>query len=120
MVNINIWLTGDDSNLDVTSGGLVVYDKGPCLEDMFVPEKFDFWNNFIYEENRLEWLVANDSKNVTVTYRENRAVIFDSNRLHATDKYNFKRGYLNRRINLTLLFGTVGTQRVMKNVVEEF
>jgi hypothetical protein len=32
-------------------------------------------------------------------------VLFDSNLFHETDTLDFKRGYKNRRINFTLLFG---------------
>ena len=40
-----------------------------------------------------------------IPYNENRAVIFNSNLFHETDIYEFKEGYENRRINVTLLFG---------------
>ena len=40
-----------------------------------------------------------------IPYRENRAVIFNSNLFHETDNYEFKEGYENRRVNVTLLFG---------------
>ena len=40
-----------------------------------------------------------------VPYRENRAVIFDSDLFHRTDTLRFKPGYENRRINVTMLFG---------------
>jgi len=43
--------------------------------------------------------------NVTVKHEPNRAVIFDSALFHHTDRYKFRRGYENGRINLTLLFG---------------
>ena len=39
-------------------------------------------------------------------YHENRAVIFNSNLFHQTDNLDFKDGYENRRINVTMLFGT--------------
>ena len=42
---------------------------------------------------------------VTVPYRANRAVIFNSDLFHETDTIRFKDGYLNRRINVTMLFG---------------
>ena len=42
---------------------------------------------------------------MTVPYRSNRAVIFDSHLFHETDRIVFKEGYLNRRINITLLYG---------------
>ena len=35
---------------------------------------------------------------------ENRAVVFNSNLFHETNSYEFKEGYENRRINVTLLF----------------
>jgi Family of unknown function (DUF6445) len=40
-----------------------------------------------------------------VRYRANRAVIFDSDLFHETDRIAFKEGYLNRRINITMLYG---------------
>jgi hypothetical protein len=42
---------------------------------------------------------------VKVPYRANRAVIFDSDLFHETDRIAFKEGYLNRRLNITLLYG---------------
>ena len=40
-----------------------------------------------------------------IPYNEKREVIFNSNLFHETDSYEFKEGYENRRINVTLLFG---------------
>ena len=45
---------------------------------------------------------------VVVPYRQNRLVMFNSNLIHTTDRFHFKPGYQNRRINLTLLFGARG------------
>lgn len=45
--------------------------------------------------------------NITVPHKPNRAVIFDSALFHQTDRYSFKQGYENGRINLTLLFGNM-------------
>jgi hypothetical protein len=42
---------------------------------------------------------------VRAPYRANRAVIFDSDLFHASDRPHFREGYLNRRINITLLYG---------------
>jgi hypothetical protein len=42
---------------------------------------------------------------VTVPHRENRVVIFNSTLFHETDRVEFREGYENRRINVTLLFG---------------
>ena len=41
----------------------------------------------------------------TVPHRANRAVIFNSNLLHKTDDCHFRGGYINRRTNITMLFG---------------
>jgi hypothetical protein len=81
-----------------------VYDKAPDVEQVF-GEDFDLWNNLLYVDERRKWLEDHGATNVTIPYKQNRAVMFDSKRLHATDNYNFKTGYENRRINLTLLFG---------------
>ena len=42
---------------------------------------------------------------VNVPHRQNRAVIFNSDLIHATAPLNFRPGYANRRLNVTLLFG---------------
>jgi len=42
---------------------------------------------------------------MTVRYRANRAVIFDSDLFHETDRIAFQSGYTNRRVNITLLCG---------------
>jgi hypothetical protein len=45
---------------------------------------------------------------VTIPYRANRAVIFDSDLFHETDRIEFRDGYKNRRINITMLYGRRG------------
>ncbi|GMH84430.1 hypothetical protein TrST_g2119 [Triparma strigata] len=118
-VNINIWLTEDDANLDKTSGGLVIYDTAPPREEVYDPEKFFVWNQDIMEGYRQNWLKEHGAKNITVPFKENRAAVFDSKRLHATDTYHFKPGYTNRRINLTLLFGDGRDQEGKTDEVEK-
>jgi phage pi2 protein 07 len=98
-VNVNIWITPDDANLDPDSGGLVVYTAKP--PDNWTFQEFNANWEFV-EENLLK--PANFA-NVTVPYRQNRAVLFDSFLFHKTDNYHFKKGYENRRINLTILYG---------------
>lgn len=100
-VNVNLWLTNDDANLDKDSGGLVVYTAKP-------PNDWDFASyNTDTAKVREEILEPTNFANITVPYRENRAVIFDSMLFHHTDKFHFKEGYQNRRINLTILYGTM-------------
>lgn len=96
---MNLWLTREDANLDKDSGGLVVFTSKP-------PADWDFAKyNTDTERVRKEVLEPTNFANVTVPYKENRAVIFDSMLFHHTDKFNFKDGYENRRINLTILYG---------------
>jgi hypothetical protein len=70
------------------------------------PEDWDFerYNrdtDFVYET----LIEPSGFANVTIPYKENRAVLFDSALFHTTDHFRFKKGYTNRRINLTLLYG---------------
>lgn len=98
-VNVNIWLTPNEANLDPSSGGLVVFTAKP-------PANWDFAEyNTDTEFVRDQLMRPTNFANVTIPYRLNRAVIFDSALFHQTDKFTFRKGYTNRRINLTLLFG---------------
>ena len=62
-----------------------------------------FNSNWEYIDEKL--LRPSGYANVTVPYKENRAVIFDSFLFHKTDNHKFKGGHENRRINLTFLYG---------------
>jgi tetratricopeptide (TPR) repeat protein len=100
-VNINFWLTPDEANLDPKSGGLVVWDVAAPLD----------WDFETYNRNEpaaREFLEKAGAKPIVVPHRANRAVIFDSNLFHETDRIRFKDGYRNRRINVTLLYGWRG------------
>jgi hypothetical protein len=97
-VNVNFWITADAANLDPASGGLVVWDVP-------APSGWDFakYNDDVPAAR--EFLTQAGAKPVTIPHRANRAVIFDSDLFHETDRIAFKEGYLNRRINITMLFG---------------
>jgi len=98
-VNVNLWITPDEANLDPNSGGLVIFTAKP-------PAAWDFASyNADPERVDREILRPTNYANITVPYRANRAVIFDSALFHHSDRFDFKRGYKNRRINLTLLYG---------------
>ena len=98
LVNINFWITPDQANLDPESGGLLVWDVP-------APRNWDFASFAKGQTAIREFLARNQARSITVPYRANRAVIFDSELLHQTDKVRFKPGYDNRRINLTFLYG---------------
>ncbi len=97
-VNVNFWLTPDEANLDPQSGGLVVWDAA-------APQDWDFRRYNGDTQACRDFLQRKGAKPVTIPYRCNRAVIFDSDLFHETDAIRFKDGYLNRRINITLLYG---------------
>jgi hypothetical protein len=97
-VNVNMWITPDDANLDPSSGGLVIFTAKP-------PEDWDFQKYNTDTDVMEELLKATGYANWTVPHRQNRAVLFDSALFHHTDEFKFKKGYENRRINLTLLYG---------------
>lgn len=97
-VNVNFWVTPDESNLDPSSGGLVVWDKEAPLNWDFQdynnnPQKI---NAFLNETGAAAWAVP---------HRQNRMMLFNSDLFHKTDRYQFKPGYENRRVNITMLFG---------------
>ncbi|PYE03934.1 hypothetical protein DNJ72_00210 [Prochlorococcus marinus XMU1403] len=97
-INVNFWITPKEANLNPNSGGLIVYD-------VEAPKEWDF-NTFNNNEQKIREELKNSKGNTKVIpHNENRAVIFNSNLFHETDTYEFKEGYQNRRINVTLLFG---------------
>ena len=97
-VNINFWITQSEANLDPNSGGMVIYNT-EAPKDW----RFDMYNNALSRIQ--EELSKSNGRREVIPYRENRMVIFNSNLFHETDKYYFKEGYENRRINVTMLFG---------------
>ncbi len=99
-VNVNFWITPDEANLDLTCGGLTVWDKE-------APQEWDFkvYNNSQYKPKIMEFLQTSGASPVTIPYRENRALIFNSDLFHESDRCCFRDGYDSRRINITFLYG---------------
>jgi tetratricopeptide (TPR) repeat protein len=97
-VNVNFWITPDEANLEPEGGGLLVYPQDAPADWGFA--KYNHDPAFI-----LRYLESTGGAPIRVPYRANRAVIFDSDLFHATDRPQFREGYLNRRINITLLYG---------------
>jgi len=99
-VNVNFWITEDDANLDPTSGGLVIHKVAAPIHWSFS----DY--NDPRQRSKLEVEVAKQRHQaIVVPHRSNRMVMFNSSLFHETDTFNFKPGFKNRRINLTMLFG---------------
>ncbi len=98
-VNINFWLTPDEANLDPASGGLAVYTPQHALDRRLA--HLDAGHEAIHAG-----LAAAGAKRQSIPYRANRAVIFDAGLFHESDAFRFRAGYVNRRVSVTLLFGT--------------
>jgi len=100
-VSVNFWITPDEANLDPERGGLVLWDRE-------VPEHY-LRRERGEQQRMIQAIVdASGTTAVTVPYRCNRAVLFKSMIAHSTDRFRFKDGYENRRINITLLYGHAG------------
>tara|TARA_B110000208_G_scaffold183089_1_gene235453 strand:+ start:1 stop:3261 length:3261 start_codon:yes stop_codon:yes gene_type:complete len=109
-VTVNCWLTPDDANLNVTTGGLRLWN------DLGLPPRKS-WDRFalIRDFRSIRtWLASRAAElNVSLTnasteimYRQNRCVIFRSALFHETiGPVRFKRGLGKRRINLSFMFG---------------
>ena len=101
-VTFNFWITPDEANLEPGRGGLLVYAREQ-------PYDWD-WNRINNQKYRPEVLAEiNDflagAETLTIAYGGNRAVLFHSNLFHKSDNVRFREGYLNRRMNVTMLFG---------------
>ncbi len=97
-VNVNFWVTPDEACADPSIGGLTLYDKP-------VPADWDFAAYNADPQRLLRHVRETGARAVQVPHRQNRAVVFESSLVHATQPLRFRPGYANRRINLTLLFG---------------
>ena len=97
-LNVNFWITPKDANLNPDSGGMIVYD-------VEAPKEWEIKTYNADEQKIREELKKSHGNTKVIPYNENRAVIFNSNLFHETDNYEFKEGYENRRINVTMLFG---------------
>ena len=97
-INVNFWVTPDRCNLDPAHGGLVVFRAE-------APKTWDFekYNNDRAAIRR--FLEEHDSGSIRVSYRCNRALVFNSDLSHETDRFVFTDTYDCRRINITMLFG---------------
>ena len=97
-VNVNFWITPDEANRNPASGGLVIHRA-------HAPSDWAFRTYNADSARMAQFLADAGDEPVTVPYRQNRVVIFDSDLFHRTGDLDFRPGYENRRINVTMLFG---------------
>ena len=97
-VNVNFYIAPDSANLDPESGGMDIWDVcAPPGEEM---RRYN--GN---EALARDFLERSGARMTRVPHRANRAVIFKSDLFHKTSDCRFDEGYLNKRINVSLLFG---------------
>jgi tetratricopeptide (TPR) repeat protein len=100
-VNINFYIAPDEANLDAESGGMDIWDVAiPANEDMRI------YNGS--EAMARDFLEKSQARMTRIPHRANRAVIFKSDLFHKTSDCRFREGYLNKRINISLLYGHRG------------
>ncbi len=100
-VNFNLYIAPDGANLDPESGGMDVWDAA-------MPPDVDMR---VYNGNETaarEFLARSKARITMIPHRANRAILFKSDLFHKTSHCEFKEGYLNKRINISLLFGDRG------------
>lgn len=99
-INLNFWLTPDCANLNPAGGGLQVYDCSAPTD-----WNFQDYNDQSSQARIQAYLLHSKAQMTQIPHRQNRAVLFHSRLFHRTDPPQFKQGYENRRINVTMLFG---------------
>lgn len=97
-VSLNLWLTADQDHDAAESGGLTVYRRRLDAEREL--------RSYDADGDDLRWALAEGGATAAnVPYRQNRAVFFDSTLYHESTGTNFASGYVNHRVNVTLLYG---------------
>ena len=96
-VNVNLWVTSNDSLKDPTQNGLIIYDKKP-------PEDW-VWDQYNSDTDGIKrYLKESGAKARYVPYNYNRIIIFDSKYFHKTNGVSMWDGKNNRRVNYTFMF----------------
>ena len=99
-VNLNLWVTPDDANLDPSTGGLTIWDYAVSTQ-----EQFEHFQEHTAQKELEQKIREAGARATHVPHRRNRVVMFDSNLVHESMAISFRPGYESRRINLTWLFG---------------
>lgn len=97
-ININLWVTPEESIIsEPECNGLNIWK-------IFPP---DDWDYETYNRNPIiskKYIDENNAEKISIDYKFNRAMIFNSKFFHQTQPVRTKSGYENRRINYTFLF----------------
>jgi len=97
-INFNLWVTPDSCLMNKKGfNGLDIWNLYP-------PEN---WINKDYngDDKKIKSYISNsNSQRVSIDYKFNRVIIFDSKLFHSSQPILSYEGYANRRINYTFLF----------------
>jgi tetratricopeptide (TPR) repeat protein len=97
-INLNLYITPDEANLDPDTGGMMIWNV--AARDERELRRYNSSDSEIREHLR-----DSQAQAIRVAHRANRAVFFKSSLFHKTDTCRFREGYLNKRINVSFLFG---------------
>lgn len=97
-INVNLYVTPDDANLDPDTGGMLIWNV--AARDESELRRYNGSDGEIRAHLR-----RSQAQTIRVAHRANRAVLFKSSLFHKTDTCRFKEGYLNKRMNVSFLFG---------------
>jgi Flp pilus assembly protein TadD len=101
-INLNLYITPDEANLDPDTGGMMIWNVAASDEREL--RRYNSSDGEIREHLR-----HSQAQAIKVAHRANRAVFFKSSLFHKTDTCRFREGYLNKRINVSFLFGQFGS-----------
>ncbi|MGH2413687.1 MAG: hypothetical protein ACRDEA_08350, partial [Microcystaceae cyanobacterium] len=113
-VTLNFWITPDSANLGTKDGGgLVIYKKELSSN---LPDsdwlKFNVYKDDPQIQSQIDEFISS-AESVTIPYRCNRFVLFQSNLWHRSDPFHFRDGFENRRMNGVMLFGHRGKESAL-------
>jgi len=101
-VNFNLYIAPDEANLDSESGGMDIWNVA-------VPEGEDMRIYNGNEDKARQFLIDSRAQATSIPHKANRAILFKSDLFHKTGSCKFQEGYLNKRINISILFGYRGS-----------
>jgi hypothetical protein len=97
-VNLNLWVTSDESIVHgPNKNGLDIWKVYP-------PKDWDYVAYNKNPEKAALYLIENDAEKISVPYKFNRLIVFNSMFFHKTQRVTCKDGYENRRVNYTFLY----------------
>ena len=97
-LNLNLWITPDSCINDPEKNGLKIWRIRP-------PKEWSFLSYNANPKKVMDYIGNRDPE--IVSYRFNRAVLFDSQYFHATNGVSTHPGANNRRVSFTFLFERV-------------